>query len=276
MNDWVREHQTRLHVAFEGARDRLKEAAQRRKENHDQSVRSEPLVVGQSVFLKEFGWKGRHKIQDRWNPVVHRVIEAPPGNGAVYTVAPESDPAKIKRVHRTLLKAIVRMTASGDNPTPLSTSLGRPAVPESSSDDEDLMVVVRDAIPLPVGQPAGGVQPAPASTTPAASTVPLPSALLAPLAAPSFGSSDTAVLRTAPLPSALPAHSPAQPPFVSAAPLAVPPSGNDEAARRRTSRFTAGQHSNPHHLPRPANEAARAEPSAAQSSAVSVLFRPWS
>nr|XP_043898190.1 uncharacterized protein LOC122779681 [Solea senegalensis] len=87
VNDWVREHQTRLHVAFDGVRDRLREAAQRRKENHDQSVRSEPLVVGQSVILKEFGWKGRHKIQDRWNPVVHRVIRAPPGNGAVYTVA---------------------------------------------------------------------------------------------------------------------------------------------------------------------------------------------
>ncbi len=60
INDWVQEHQTRLHLAFEGARERLKEAAQRRKENHDQSVRSEPLVVGQSVLLKEFGWKGHH------------------------------------------------------------------------------------------------------------------------------------------------------------------------------------------------------------------------
>lgn len=45
VNDWVREHQTWLHVAFEGVRDRLKEAAQLRKENHDQSIRSEPLVV---------------------------------------------------------------------------------------------------------------------------------------------------------------------------------------------------------------------------------------
>lgn len=127
VNDWVREHQNRLHVAFDGVQDRLKEAAQRWKENHDQSVRSETLVVGQSVILKEFGWKGRHKIQDRWNPVVHRVIKAPPGNGAMYTVAPEDDPAKVKWVHRTLLKAIVGMAASGDNPAPLPITFGPPS-----------------------------------------------------------------------------------------------------------------------------------------------------
>ena len=154
VTDWVREHQTRLHLAFEGVRDRLRETAQRRKEKYDQSVRSEPLVVGQSVRLKEFGWKGRHKIQDRWNPVVYRVIEAPHGNGAVYTVAPEDNLAKVKRVHRTLLKAIIRV-ASGDNPAPLTISLDRPAAPESSFDDEDLMVVVGDTIPLPAGQSAG-------------------------------------------------------------------------------------------------------------------------
>lgn len=46
VNDWVREHQTRLHLAFEGVWDRLRETAQRQKENHDQSVQSEPGVSG--------------------------------------------------------------------------------------------------------------------------------------------------------------------------------------------------------------------------------------
>ena len=248
VNDWVREHQTRLHLAFENVRNRLREVAQRRKENHDQSVRSEPLVVGQAVRLKEFGWKGRHKIQDRWNPVVHRVTKAPHGNGAVYTVAPEDNLAKVKRVHRTLLKAIVGMAASGNNPAPLSISLDRHAVSPSSSDDEDLMAVVRDTILPPAGHPA--VQTAPASAIP--------------------------VTSMAPLPSALPAHLTVQPPPVSAAPFAVPPPVSDEAVRRRTARPTAGQHSNRHHLPRPANEVAQAGPSAGQSNSVSAVFRPWS
>ncbi|CAJ1057429.1 uncharacterized protein LOC115566842 [Xyrichtys novacula] len=123
------------------------------------------------------------------------------------------------------------------------------------------MEVVRDPIRLTAG-PATGVQPAPPSVVPVIPTVPLPSALLASLPAPSFGSSDTAVLRTAPLPSVPPAPLPVQPPSASAAPLPVPPSGSDGVVRRRTVRSTAGHHSNLHHLPRPVNEAAQAGPPA--------------
>lgn len=41
--EWILEHQTHLQLAFEGARERLKIAAQRRKINHDQHVQGEPL-----------------------------------------------------------------------------------------------------------------------------------------------------------------------------------------------------------------------------------------
>lgn len=70
VNDWVQEHQTRLHLAFETVRDRLKVAAEHRKRNHDQTTRSKPLVEGQLVLLRHFGGRGHCKIQDKWNPVV--------------------------------------------------------------------------------------------------------------------------------------------------------------------------------------------------------------
>ena len=177
-------------------------------------------------------------------------------------------PDKVKQVHRTLLKAIVGMAASGDYLAPLPTSLDRPAVSGSSS-DEDLMAVVRDTTPPPAGHSAGGLQPAPSSVIFVASTTPLCSSLSAPLAIPSFGSSDTTVLHTAPFPSAPPAHLTMWPPSVSAVPLTVPPSGSYEAVRRRMALSTAGQHSNLHHLPRPANEVV-------QSNSVSAFFRPCS
>ncbi|CAL8366490.1 unnamed protein product [Boreogadus saida] len=91
------------------------------------------------------------------------------------------------------------------------------------------MAAARDTILPPAAQPAGEVQTAPASA--------IPFALMALL------------------PAALPAHLTVQPPSVSGAPLAV-----SEAVRRRTTRPTAGQHSNFHHLPRPANEVAQAGP----------------
>jgi len=77
VNEWVQEHQSRLRVAFEGARDKLKVAMEHRKTHHDQHVRDVPLEEGQLVWLRDFNRRGRHKIQDRWCFMVYRVVQAP-------------------------------------------------------------------------------------------------------------------------------------------------------------------------------------------------------
>lgn len=55
INSWVLEHQTRLQVAFEGAREQLRIAAESRKERHDFHVRDAPLGKGQLVYLCNYG-----------------------------------------------------------------------------------------------------------------------------------------------------------------------------------------------------------------------------
>lgn len=50
IHEWVQEHQARLQVAFEGAREGLKHAADWRKRIHDQQVRDLPLQEGQLVY----------------------------------------------------------------------------------------------------------------------------------------------------------------------------------------------------------------------------------
>uniref|UniRef100_A0A674N2L7 Integrase catalytic domain-containing protein n=1 Tax=Takifugu rubripes TaxID=31033 RepID=A0A674N2L7_TAKRU len=107
IHEWVEEHQTRLQLAFEGARERLRVVAERRKRNHDQHVRDLPLVVGQLVWLRNHGLRGRRKIQDLWGPTVYRILRAPQDGASVYTIAPTDDQTKVQRVHRTLLKAVV-------------------------------------------------------------------------------------------------------------------------------------------------------------------------
>ncbi|KAL7870950.1 hypothetical protein SRHO_G00084470 [Serrasalmus rhombeus] len=64
IQDWVLEHQARLKLAFEGARERLLVAAGRRKERYDQRIRDVPLHEGQLVYLQDHSARGRHKIQD--------------------------------------------------------------------------------------------------------------------------------------------------------------------------------------------------------------------
>lgn len=273
VHDWVQEHQSRLHLAFEGVRDRLKVAAERRKRNHDQTVRSEPLAEGQLVLLRDLGQRGRCKIQDKWNPVVHRVIKAPPGNGPVYTVAPSEDLAKVKRVHRTLLKAVVGTASPESNSGSPPTPPGQLVRQDESSDD--LLALVCGTPPPPAAQVVREAQTAPASAPPAGATVPRPPLHAAPLAVPHPESSGTAVRPTARLVLAPPAEMVVPLPSTHPAPQAVYPPGGNDTAMRRTARSTAGQHSNPYHLPRAANERADPRPPAAHSNAVSAYFRPW-
>ncbi len=107
INSWVLEHQTRLQVAFEGAREQLRIAAERSKERHDFHVRDAPLGEGQLVYLRNYGLKGRHKIQDHWSSVVYQVVKAPGTGGSVYTIAPVNEVNRVRHVHRSLLKARV-------------------------------------------------------------------------------------------------------------------------------------------------------------------------
>jgi transposase InsO family protein len=147
VHEWVLEHQTRLQVAFEGARERLQIVAARRKERHDQHVKNEPLVEGQLVYLRDYGVRGRHKIHDLWSPVVYQVVRGPREGGAVYTIAPVEDLNSVKTVHRSLLKSRIQREPSGSVPP---SDSGDPLVLVSLQEEEegemDLVMVSTESL----------------------------------------------------------------------------------------------------------------------------------
>lgn len=227
VQDWVVEHQARLTVAFEGARERLQAAASRRKERHDQRVRDVPLLVGQSVYLRDLRVRGRHKIQDVWCSELYKVIKAPPGDGVVYTIAPADNLQKVRHVHRNLLKPLVGQEIVAP------PVVDHPLLPMGQADplnEQELCWVVPTVGPTTV----------------------LPS--MAPAELPRPGT---------PLPRELNSVEPPleldEGPTESMAPLspADQPSSSSQALRR-TGRTTAGQHSNPHHLPRAVGNGSKA------------------
>ncbi|RXN22039.1 Transposon Ty3-I Gag-Pol poly [Labeo rohita] len=117
VHEWVIEHQTRLQVAFEGAREHLRITAERRKVQHDSHVRDTPLGEGQLVYLRDVGVRGRSKIRDLWSPVVYQVVRAPKEGGSVYSIAPVDNLGKVKQVHRSLLKGRTQKDFSVPAPT---------------------------------------------------------------------------------------------------------------------------------------------------------------
>lgn len=210
---WMLEHQDRLQVAFKGARERLRAAADHRKVRHDEQVLDAPLREGQLVYLRDYGVRGRHKIQDLWSSVVHQVVKAPQEGGVVYTVAPMDELSKVKHVHRSLLKTRICMAPSFDLP---DGSVAEHECPqeEEEPDEGDLFVWVSE-IPQD-----GGRQPSRERASP--------------------GPEESRVV-------------PCEAEAVSQPIVHSPTGslGSRESGVRRTGRSTAGQHSNVHHLPRP-------------------------
>lgn len=251
VNEWIQEHQTRLQIAFEGTRERLRIAAERRKNNHDRYVRDASLKDGQLVLLRDCSAKGRHKIQDLWSSIVYKVLKAPKEGGSVYTIAPANDLTKTKQVHRTLLKAVVGAGALDGAAAPLP-----PPLDEPQSEDEllcDLFVLRHEAPRAAPIQTAAVTQTTPRLLLPQVDQgSPVPGPSVAPAAVIDFPSGHSAI------------------------PSATYPD-TSEVAVRRTARSTAGQHSNVHHLPRSAGDLVHGAVGLPDpvSNAVSALFRPW-
>lgn len=238
VHEWIQEHQVRLQTAFDGARAHLEIAAARRKRNYDQHVRDAPLREGQLVFLRDTGVRGRHKIHDLWSSVVHRISKAPSEGGSVYTVAPVHDPNKTRQVHRSLLKAVVEAISPGlvdPAETPPSVLLPLSSSVEPEPCDELDLMALQPNVP---GSVLGPASAASSGATPPASQASCEPQEEAP-SEEAFG--------TLPSQGVI-----GPPPVIVVTSLPAHPDTNDLESRivRRTSRLTAGQHSNVHHLPR--------------------------
>ncbi len=245
---WVLEHQNKLKVAFEGVREQLRTAAERRKARHDGHVREQPLRESQLVLLRAFNVRGRHKIHDLWGPVVYQIVKA---GEQIYSIAPVDNLGKVRRVHRSAIKPWVGGSPSVD--TPEGNSVG-PIAPTEEEEIGDWFVVVPDA-------PQGGRRSVPRVEVPVGGsggdqtiTDNLPEEEEnAGVIAPTTG--EGAVRVRSPEPTPL----------------------EQDAGVRRTRRLMAGHHPNPHRLPRavggPRHEGGTGN--SPISSAVVALFRPW-
>lgn len=245
IHEWIQEHQIRLELAFEGARERLKVAAERRKKNYDRHVRDAPLEEGQLVWVRD------HSAQ--WGPVMYRVMRVPQKGGSVYTIAPADDQTKVRQVHRSLLKAVAGSGPHGGASASHSPSPHRSPSGDELSCDGDLFVL-RPQTPVA----------APVSTEAVTQTTPqlrlLPSGAAAAL----------------PVPVSAPETAAAVAQSVSFA--APTTSDTNDNGLRRSARSTAGQHPNLHHLPRPVGGSSSGvvNPSGSALNSVTALFRPWS
>ena len=99
---YIQKLRRRLNYAFQKASKYSDQQASKYKHSYDKSVKGSQLHENDLVLVKIVAHKGRHKLQDRWEPEEYVVIEQPIAGTPVYKVKPVNGD-NVRTLHRNLL-----------------------------------------------------------------------------------------------------------------------------------------------------------------------------
>ena len=99
---YVQKLRRRLNYAFQKANKFANQQTQKYKSSYDKSIKGPQLQEKDIVFVKIVAHKGRHKLQDKWEPEEYVVVEQPIAGTPVYRVQPVTR-GNIRTLHRNLL-----------------------------------------------------------------------------------------------------------------------------------------------------------------------------
>ena len=99
---YVQKLRRRLNYAFKKASKYSDQQAQKYKSSYDKSIKGTQLQEKDIVLVKVVAHKGRHKLQDKWEPEEYVVVEQPIAGTPVYKVQPVNG-GNIRTLHRNLL-----------------------------------------------------------------------------------------------------------------------------------------------------------------------------
>ena len=99
---YVQKLRRRLNYAFQKATKVANQQASKYKSSYDKSIKGPQLQEKDLVLVKIVAHKGRHKLQDKWEPEEYVVVEQPIAGTPVYRVQPVTG-GNIKTLHRNLL-----------------------------------------------------------------------------------------------------------------------------------------------------------------------------
>ena len=99
---YIQKLRRRLNYAFQKASKYSDQQASKYNHSYDKSVKGPQLHENDLVLVKIVAHKGRHKLQDRWEPEEYVVIKQPIAGTPVYKVKPVNGD-NVRTLHRNLL-----------------------------------------------------------------------------------------------------------------------------------------------------------------------------
>ena len=147
---YIQKLRRRLNYAFQKASKYSDQQAKKYKQGYDKSVKGPQLHVNDLVLVKIVAHKGRHKLQDRWEPEEYVVIEQPITGTPVYKVKPVNG-NNVRTLHRNLLLPLgVKLEPDYESDD---------SILEEDSDDEEGGFVTPIKNLSPKGQKEDGKKP---------------------------------------------------------------------------------------------------------------------
>lgn len=101
-SQYVQSLKIHLQESYKLAQKNAAKSAERNKIRFDRKVTESSLEEGDRVLVRNVRVRGKHKLADRWDPVVHIVVSRA-GELPVYTVKPERQDGPLRTLHRDLL-----------------------------------------------------------------------------------------------------------------------------------------------------------------------------
>lgn len=99
LDEYVVSLRKKLKDAYEAAASATEEARGKMKARYDKSVRGLMPQVGDLVLIRKWGLKGKHKLADKWEEVVYRVVSKEE-DIPVYSVVPDKGKGRERKLHR--------------------------------------------------------------------------------------------------------------------------------------------------------------------------------
>lgn len=96
---YVQKLKENLQHAYHLASEAASKSHQKNKRAYDKRIRFQSLDIGDRVLLKNWGLKGKHKLQTKWSPVPYVVVGRMP-NLPVFKVRQEDGRGGLKTIHR--------------------------------------------------------------------------------------------------------------------------------------------------------------------------------
>uniref|UniRef100_A0A3B3HLU8 Gypsy retrotransposon integrase-like protein 1 n=1 Tax=Oryzias latipes TaxID=8090 RepID=A0A3B3HLU8_ORYLA len=101
-SQYVRNLKARLEESYQSAFANAVKVAKRNKQHFDKRVRESTLAVGDRVLVRNLRLRSKHKLADKWEPMVYHVLKQM-GDLPVYMVQPVNGDAPARTLHRDLL-----------------------------------------------------------------------------------------------------------------------------------------------------------------------------